>query len=108
MSENLAGKQCVPCRGGVPPLQGDYLLKLQKQVPQWSVIDGHHIRRELKFRDFKQALDFVNRVGALAEEQGHHPDIFLAWGKVELTLWTHAINGLTESDFIMAAKIDKL
>jgi 4a-hydroxytetrahydrobiopterin dehydratase len=108
MSEELAGKQCVPCRGGVPALQGDELLQLQKQIPRWSVVDGHHIRRELKFPDFKQALDFVNRVGALAEEQGHHPDIFLAWGKVELTLWTHAINGLTESDFIMAAKIDKL
>jgi 4a-hydroxytetrahydrobiopterin dehydratase len=108
MSEDLAGKQCVPCRGGIPPLEGDELLSLQQQIPGWSVIDGHHIRRELKFPDFKQALDFVNRVGALAEEQGHHPDIFLAWGKVELKLWTHAIDGLTESDFIMAAKIDNL
>ena len=108
MSEELAGKQCVPCRGGVPALQGDELLRLQKQVSQWKVIEGHSICREFKFPDFKQALDFVNRVGALAEEQGHHPDIFLAWGKVGLMLWTHAISGLTESDFIMAAKIDQL
>jgi 4a-hydroxytetrahydrobiopterin dehydratase len=72
------------------------------------VIDEHHLNRTFTFPDFKQALDFVNRVGALAEEQGHHPDIMLAWGKVEITMWTHKINGLTESDFIMAAKIDAL
>ena len=104
----LADKQCVPCRGGVPPLKGVDLQKVHESVPQWSVVNEHHITREFKFKDFKQALDFVNKVGALAEEQGHHPDILLAWGKAGITLWTHKIDGLTESDFIMAAKIDRL
>jgi 4a-hydroxytetrahydrobiopterin dehydratase len=104
----LADKQCVPCRGGVPPLKGKDLENLQQSVPQWNVINEHHITRTFTFPDFRQALDFVNRVGALAEEQGHHPDILLAWGKAEITLWTHKIDGLTESDFVMAAKIDRL
>lgn len=104
----LADKKCVPCRGGVPPLIGSELDTLHKDVPSWKVVNEHHLHREYRFPDFKQALDFVNRVGAVAEEEGHHPDIFLAWGKVEVTLWTHKINGLTESDFIMAAKIDRL
>lgn len=108
MTEQLADKQCVPCRGGVPPLHGEELKKLHDSVPDWTVDQEHHIRREFKFPDFKQALDFVNCVGEIAEEQGHHPDIFLAWGKVGITLWTHKIDGLTESDFIMAAKIDRL
>jgi len=108
MTEHLADKTCVPCRGGVPPLKGAELEKLHKIVPLWAVVDEHHLHREYRFPDFKQALDFVNRVGALAEEQGHHPDILLAWGKAEITLWTHKINGLTESDFIMAAKIDRI
>src|SRR5713101_3098135 len=107
MSE-LAKKHCVPCRGGVPPLQGEELRKLAAQVPDWKVIDEHHITKSYLFPDFKTALDFVNRVGAVAEEEGHHPDILLAWGKAEITLWTHKIDGLTESDFIMVAKIDRL
>jgi 4a-hydroxytetrahydrobiopterin dehydratase len=81
---------------------------LQKQVAEWQVVNEHHIVRQFKFPDFKQALAFVNRVGELAEAQGHHPDILLTWGKAEITLWTHKIDGLTESDFIMAAKIDRL
>jgi 4a-hydroxytetrahydrobiopterin dehydratase len=105
---SLASKTCVPCRGGVPALKGKELETLHRQVPQWQVVEEHHLNRTFTFPDFKQALDFVNRVGALAEEQGHHPDIMLAWGKAEITLWTHKINGLTESDFIMAAKIDAL
>src|SRR5438270_6891640 len=108
MDNSLADKKCVPCRGGVPPLKGQELDAIHQSVPKWTVVDEHHIRRDFKFEDFQQALDFVNRVGALAEEQGHHPDIFLAWGKVEITLWTHKIDGLTESDFIMAAQIDRL
>jgi 4a-hydroxytetrahydrobiopterin dehydratase len=104
----LATKTCAPCRGGVPPLAGKELDELQKQVPGWKVVDGHHISREFKFPDFRQTLAFVNRVGETAEEQGHHPDIFFTWGKAEITLWTHKVNGLTESDFIMAAKIDRL
>jgi 4a-hydroxytetrahydrobiopterin dehydratase len=108
MTEQLADKKCVPCRGGVPPLKGKDLEALHKVVPKWTVVDEHHITRSFSFPDFAQALAFVNRVGALAEEQGHHPDILLAWGKAEITLWTHKVNGLTESDFIMAAKIDRL
>ena len=107
MSE-LASKTCVPCRGGIPPLAGPELEALARQVPDWKVVDGHHLTRNFPFKNFVQALAFVNKVGALAEEQGHHPDILLAWGKAEITTWTHKINGLTESDFILAAKMDKL
>lgn len=105
---DLAAKACVPCRGGVPPLKGEELASLQRQVDGWNVIEGHHITKTFTFPDFRGALTFVNRVGELAEEQGHHPDISLAWGKVGITTWTHKINGLTESDFILAAKIDQL
>jgi 4a-hydroxytetrahydrobiopterin dehydratase len=108
MTESLADKKCVPCRGGVAPLKGKELEALHRSVPDWTVEKERHIHREFRFPDFKQALDFVNRVGALAEEQGHHPDILLAWGKAGVTMWTHKIDGLTESDFIMAAKIDRL
>jgi len=104
----LSERECVPCRGGVPPLKGEALQMLAAQVPEWSVIDEHHIERTFTFPDFKSALAFTNRVGELAEEQGHHPDILLAWGKVKVTIWTHKIDGLTESDFILAAKIDEL
>jgi 4a-hydroxytetrahydrobiopterin dehydratase len=107
MSE-LATKDCVPCRGGVPPLKGEQLQALSHQLPNWKVVNEHHITRAFSFPDFKQALDFVNRVGALAEQQGHHPDILLKWGSAEITIWTHKIDGLTESDFIMASKIDTL
>jgi len=105
---DLASKTCVPCRGGMPPLKGEELASLLKQVAGWSVVEEHHITKTFKFPDFRKALDFTNRVGELAEEQGHHPDIYLAWGKVGITTWTHKINGLTESDFILAAKIDRL
>ena len=104
----LAAKTCVPCRGGVPPLNGAELAALAAQVRGWEVVGEHHIKKSFKFPDFRKALDFTNRVGELAEQQGHHPDIFLAWGRVDITLWTHKINGLTESDFILAAKIDQL
>lgn len=105
---DLASKKCVPCKGGVPPLTGKELEELSKQVPQWKVIDGHHISRVFTFPDFKQALSFVNKAGAIAEEQGHHPDITLSWGRAAVTTWTHKIDGLTESDFILAAKIDRI
>jgi 4a-hydroxytetrahydrobiopterin dehydratase len=108
MSE-LAQKQCVACKGGVPPLKGADLNRLQEQLdPAWRVLNEHQLVREFKFADFRQALVFTNKVGELAEQQNHHPDIYLAWGKVKLTLWTHKINGLTESDFIFAAKVDKI
>jgi 4a-hydroxytetrahydrobiopterin dehydratase len=111
MTTALADKTCVPCRGGTPPLKGKQLADLHRQLPdfaQWTVVSEHHISRSYKFPDFRTALAFVNNVGTLAEEQGHHPDILLAWGEVDITLWTHAVNGLTESDFILAAKIDRL
>lgn len=104
----LATKHCVPCRGGVPSLRGEELEKLHAQVPEWGVIQEHHLRRVFNFPDFVSALAFVNKVGEVAEQEGHHPDIFLTWGKVEITIWTHKIDGLTESDFILAAKIDKI
>jgi len=105
----LAEKDCVPCKGGVPPLKGDELANMSAQLNGgWRVVNEHHLEKEYKFKDFRQALDFTNKVGELAEAQGHHPDIYLAWGKVKLTVWTHKIDGLTESDFVLAAKADKL
>ena len=106
---DLADKQCVPCRGGVPPLKGTELEPLREQLgSDWTVVEEHHLEREYAFPDFRTALGFTNRVGELAEEQGHHPDIHLAWGRVHITIWTHKIDGLTESDFVLAAKIDQL
>jgi 4a-hydroxytetrahydrobiopterin dehydratase len=106
---DLASKQCVPCRGGVPPLTGNELVAFQRQLGgSWQVVDGHHLEKEHRFDDFRQALDFTVRVGEMAEEQGHHPDIFLTWGLVKVTIWTHKINGLTESDFVFAARVEQL
>jgi 4a-hydroxytetrahydrobiopterin dehydratase len=104
----LADKTCVPCRGNVPPLKGDALNSLQAELPDWEVVEEHHLHKLFKFPDFQKALDFVNRAGAIAEEQGHHPDILLAWGKAEVTIFTHKISGLTESDFVLAAKINRV
>ena len=104
----LATKTCVPCRGGIPPLAGEQLKALSKQIPEWAVSREHDISRTFSFPYFRSALDFVNQVGELAEREGHHPDIVLKWGSVGITIWTHKINGLTESDFILAAKIDRL
>lgn len=104
----LAEKSCVPCRGGVAPLRGADLVRLSAEVARWTVVNEHHLEREIQFPDFQTALDFTNRVGALAEAEGHHPDIYLAWGKVGVKIWTHKIDGLTESDFVLAAKIDRL
>ena len=108
MTSELASKTCVPCRGVVPPLNGAELAALQKQVDGWNVVQDHHVTKTFTFPNFQKALDFVNKVGAVAEEQGHHPDIYLAWGKAEIKIWTHKIDGLTESDFVLAAKIDQL
>lgn len=106
---NLAQQQCIPCSRGTLPLKGEPLKKLQSQLmSEWKIIDEHHLEREYKFPDFKTALEFTNKVGALSEQEGHHPDILLSWGKVKITLWTHKINGLSESDFILAAKCDSL
>ena len=104
----LASKTCVPCKGGTPPLKGAELDELRQQLPEWEVVDEHHLKRVFRFKNFREALNFVNEVGELAEEQGHHPDISFGWGRVEVTVWTHKIDGLTESDFIFAAKVDAL
>jgi 4a-hydroxytetrahydrobiopterin dehydratase len=105
---NLAEKHCVPCRGGTPPLQGAELIPFAEQLPDWKIVDEHHITRSFRFPDFKTGLDFVNRVGAVAEAEGHHPDLCLAWGKVDVQIYTHKIRGLTESDFVMGAKVDQV
>ena len=102
----LVRKHCTPCRGGIPPLAGAALAAFQDKLPSWKVIDGHHLAKSFAFPDFRTALDFVNRVGGIAEEEGHHPDLRLSWGKVDVETYTHKINGLSENDFILAAKID--
>ena len=107
MSE-LSSKQCVPCRGGVPALRGEEITRLQDQLADWKVVNEHHLQKSYRFKDFREAQAFVDRVGDLAEEQGHHPDICFGWGQAEITIWTHKIDGLTESDFILAAKIDDI
>jgi 4a-hydroxytetrahydrobiopterin dehydratase len=105
----LAQIECVPCRGGIPPLVGDELQSLASQLGNdWEVVDAHHLSKEFKFKNFVEALAFVNRVAEVAEHQNHHPDLHLAWGKVRVEIWTHKIGGLTESDFILAAKADQL
>ncbi len=109
MSTSLAEKECVPCQGGTPALKGAALRDMARKLGGgWKVCEEHHLEKEYKFKDFREALNFTNRVGELAESQGHHPDIYLAWGKVKLIIWTHKVDGLTESDFVLAAKADKL
>lgn len=106
---DLAAMECVPCKGGVPPLKGAALKQFAGQLgAPWRVVKGHHLEAEYAFKDFAQALAFTNRVGALAERANHHPDIHLAWGRVRLTLWTHKVDGLTASDFVFAAKVGQL
>jgi 4a-hydroxytetrahydrobiopterin dehydratase len=105
---DLAAKQCVPCRGGVPPLKGRELERLQRELGNgWEVVGEHHLTKEFRFKNFREALDYVNRVGEIAEEQNHHPDIELGWGRVRIDVWTHKIDGLTESDFVFAAKAEQ-
>ena len=105
---SLASRDCVPCRGGVPPLKGDEITPLHSQLEGWEVVNEHHLKKEFKFKDFKGTQTFVDQICDLAEEQWHHPDICFGWGRAEVTIWTHKIDGLTESDFILAAKIDGL
>ena len=105
----LAEKKCIPCQGGVPPLSKEARQELLPQLHEdWRVIDGHHLERDLHFPDFLTALEFINRIGQISEEEGHHPDLLLRWGFVQIQVWTHKIDGLTESDFILAAKADAL
>jgi 4a-hydroxytetrahydrobiopterin dehydratase len=103
----LAEKHCVPCRGGVPALKGGDLESLRNQLgSDWRVVKEHHLERSFKFPDFAKALAFANCVGGIAEKEGHHPDLLVRWGEVVMTVWTHKIDGLTESDFVLAAKAD--
>lgn len=103
----LAKKECVPCKGGVPPMPAKQASKLLAQLNGWAIQNGHHLEKTYKFANFVEALNFVNRIGAIAEEQNHHPDIYLAWGQARVEIWTHKIDGLTESDFVLAAKFDE-
>ncbi len=107
MASELASKTCVPCRGGVPPLTMDVASRLMEQLTGWAFEQGH-LAKSYAFADFGGALEFVNRIGSISQEQGHHPDIYMTWGKVSVELWTHKIDGLTESDFILAAKFDEV
>ena len=106
---DLASRECVPCRGGVPPLEGDELAQLHAELANdWQLVEAHHLDKTYKFSNFAEALGFTNRVGELAEKVNHHPEIRLSWGWVRLIIYTHKIDGLTESDFIWAAKADSL
>jgi 4a-hydroxytetrahydrobiopterin dehydratase len=105
---NLASRTCVPCRGGIPPMRGPEIGEFLAELDGWEVVREHHLLKTYTFKDFREALEFVNRLGQLAEEQGHHPDICFGWGRAEITIFTHKIDGLSESDFILAAKIDEL
>lgn len=107
MMNELVKKHCLPCQGGTPPLKGGALKVMHASLGGiWKVIDEHHLEKEYLFKNFKEALAFTNKIGAIAEKESHHPDIYLAWGLVRLTIWTHKINGLSENDFILAAKAD--
>ena len=109
MESSLAQKQCTPCKGGTLRIEGEVLRTLIAGLNEgWAVVGDQRLEREFKFKNFVEALAFTNAVGALAEEQNHHPDIYLSWGMVRVTLWTHKAGGLTENDFILAAKIDCL
>ena len=106
MVSELANKQCVPCQGGTPPLPDDEVSDLLRELDGWTIEQEYHLTRTYKLPDFAKSLAFVNRIGGIAEQQNHHPDIYLAWGRVRVEVWTHKIKGLTESDFIFAAKVD--
>ena len=106
---SLKDKRCIPCEGGIPPLTSEEILSLIEQInDDWKVIADHHIEREFKFSNFQTALDFVNQAGKICEDEAHHADFELSWGRVKVMIWTHKIDGLAESDFFLAAKIDDI
>ena len=106
---SLSNKSCVPCRGGIPPLtEKEYEPLLAELGDEWEVIDTHHLEKTILLINFAEALTFTNQVGSIAEKEGHHPDIELGWGRVKIIIWTHKIGGLSESDFILAAKISAI
>ena len=110
--QDLSDKKCVPCRGGIPPFEISEIHKYLKKVDGWDVKknenNSYFIEKNFKFENFLESQKFVNSVGSLAEEQGHHPDIIFGWGYAKVQIFTHKIKGLVESDFILAAKIDKI
>ena len=109
MTGGLEGKKCIPCEGGVPPLSEKESNNLLDKINDgWQLIENHHIERTWKFSDFQKALNFVNMAGAICEEENHHADFEIGWGRAKALIWTHKIDGLTESDFILAAKLDSL
>lgn len=106
---DLTEKKCVPCEGGVPPLNPQEIEELKKQISSdWKVLENFKIRKDYFFVNYRHTMEFVNKVARLAEEEGHHPVMHVYYAEVDIELWTHAINGLSENDFIMAAKIDKM
>ncbi len=106
---NFANKKCIPCHGGMLPLKREQLEPLLKQLSKgWLVIENHHLEKDYKLSSFREVLKLVNMIGELAEKEGHHPDIFLSYDKLKIKLWTHKINGISESDIILAAKIDDI
>jgi 4a-hydroxytetrahydrobiopterin dehydratase len=108
MMECLSEKHCVPCHGGVPRLTGEEIEPLLAQLTGWEVVGGHHLSKAYEFTNFADALALVNRVGEVAEAEGHHPDVSFGWGYARIEIHTHAIDGLSESDFVLAARIDKV
>lgn len=107
MARDLASMECVPCKGGIPPFTREEIAPYLADLDGWEVVDDHHLAKEFRFKNFREALAYTNRVGELAESVGHHPDIELAWGRVKLTVFTHKIGGLQEGDFVFAAKADR-
>jgi 4a-hydroxytetrahydrobiopterin dehydratase len=106
---DLTEKRCIPCEGGTPPLDENQIAELKSEISSdWKVLENSKLEKEYFFDDFSHTMSFVNRVAALAEQEGHHPVMHVYYARVEIELWTHAINGLSENDFIMAAKIDTL
>ena len=105
---SLTDKRCVPARAAFQSSRRSACRSFSKKYPGWEAPQGHHLHRVFSFPDFKQGLDFVNRAGEIAEQEGHHPDLLLAWGRVEVTVFTHSIDGLSENDFVLAAKIGQL
>ena len=109
MAEKLSKKRCIPCEEGTEPLSGQEAMELNKQVDSWMLIDGANLlAKSFRFKNFKQTMEFVNKVATIAEEEGHHPDMTISYGSVTIELMTHAIGGLSENDFILAAKIDEI
>lgn len=105
---NLAQKKCAPCSGDVPPLQREEVEKYLHEIGNWTLVDDHKLHKSIEFKNFKDSLALANKIGEIAEDEGHHPDLLVRWGELVITIWTHKVDGLTEADFILAAKIDEL